>query len=98
VVSVKAADLDRRPALVLSPAAYSARTGFAICCPIEEKAGPFAVELPPAVPVRGSIAADNVRRLDVQACGMRNVCSVPDQVVAAVLERLEVLVDAGSEL
>jgi mRNA interferase MazF len=99
VVSVKTAgDVGRRPALVLSPAAYSARTGFAICCPIEEKAGPFAVEVPSGLPVRGAIPADGVMQLHVLSCAMSNICSVPDEVVTAVLERLAVLVDIGSEL
>jgi antitoxin component of MazEF toxin-antitoxin module len=46
VVSVKTADLDRRPALVLSPAAYSARTGFAICCSMVEETAPLPSRCP----------------------------------------------------
>jgi antitoxin MazE len=38
VVSVRAGDEERRPALVLSPARYSAHTGLAVVCPIAESA------------------------------------------------------------
>ncbi|MCK7461432.1 MAG: type II toxin-antitoxin system PemK/MazF family toxin [Sphingobacterium sp.] len=43
----------RRPALVLSPAAYNARVGLAICCPITNhvKGYPFEVELPTGLAV-----------------------------------------------
>lgn len=44
-----------RPALVLSPAAFSARTKVAIVCPIaaEVRGYPFEVALPPGLPVSG---------------------------------------------
>ena len=38
----------RRPALVLSPRAYNAKTGLAVCCPITSKVKgyPFETALP----------------------------------------------------
>jgi mRNA-degrading endonuclease toxin of MazEF toxin-antitoxin module len=41
----------RRPALVLSPAAYSGRVGLALLCPVtgQVKGYPFEVTLPPPV-------------------------------------------------
>ena len=54
----------RRPALVLSPAAYNGKTGLAICCPMttQVKNYPFEVlisENPPSV-----VLADQVKSLD----------------------------------
>ena len=54
----------RRPALVLSPAAYNGKTGLAICCPMttQVKNYPFEVLIagnPPSV-----VLADQVKSLD----------------------------------
>ena len=54
----------RRPALVLSPAAYNGKTGLAICCPMTThvKNYPFEVLIagnPPSV-----VLADQVKSLD----------------------------------
>jgi PemK-like, MazF-like toxin of type II toxin-antitoxin system len=45
----------RRPAVVLSPAAYNGRVGLAIFCPItnQRKDYPFEVAIPSGLPVRG---------------------------------------------
>ena len=90
VVSIGTASTARRPALVLSPAAYSARTGLASVCPIEQetRVGPFDVELPRDFPTRGVVLADRVTSADVRSGGMRLLCVAPDAVVTAVLERL----------
>jgi mRNA interferase MazF len=47
----------RRPALVISHAAFSAATGLAIVCPITSKVRPFptSVVLPSGLPVAGEI-------------------------------------------
>jgi mRNA interferase MazF len=54
----------RRPALVLSPAAYNGKTGLMICCPLttQVKNYPFEVliaGMPPSV-----VLADQVKSLD----------------------------------
>ena len=48
IVSIATASTGRRPALVLSPAAYSARTGLVTVCSIEQEARvrPFGVQMP----------------------------------------------------
>jgi hypothetical protein len=46
VVALRAPAGGARPALVLSSAAYSTKTGCALACPIESEADPFAVMLP----------------------------------------------------
>jgi mRNA interferase MazF len=81
---------ERRPALVLSPAAFSAKAGIAIVCPIvaEVRGCPFEVALPPRSRVTGVVLADQVRSLDLRRCSVRLAGSAPGQVVADVLERL----------
>lgn len=56
----------RRPALVLSPAAYNGKVGLALVCPITSriKDFPFEVHLPEGLPVSGAILADQLMNLD----------------------------------
>ena len=56
----------RRPAFVLSPAAYNARVGLALLCPVTSrvKGYPFEVALPDGLGVTGVVLADQVRSLD----------------------------------
>ena len=83
----------RRPALVLSPAAYNARVGLAICCPITShvKGYPFEVALPPDLPVTGLILADQVRSVDWRSRHAEFAGKVPREVLADVMERLAAL-------
>lgn len=86
----------RRPAVVLSPAAFSARTRLALVCPVvdEAKGYPFEVALPRGLPVSGVILADRVTSLDLGRCPVRLLATVPDDVVTAVRQRLLPLVAA----
>ncbi len=83
----------RRPAVVLSPAAYNAKVGLALLCPITTKVKgyPFEVALPAGFPVRGVILADQVRSLDWRARGAAFVAHLPAEVVGEVLSKLETL-------
>ncbi|MGI8840739.1 MAG: type II toxin-antitoxin system PemK/MazF family toxin, partial [Caulobacteraceae bacterium] len=47
----------RRPALIISPAAFTFNTGFAMVCPIASRVRPFptSVMLPKGLPVAGEI-------------------------------------------
>lgn len=58
-----------RPALVLSPAAYNAKTGTMICCPItnQVKGYPFEVIIRDNPKVTSAVLADQVKHLDWQA-------------------------------
>ncbi|NDZ17040.1 toxin MazF [Variovorax sp. WS11] len=53
-----------RPALVLSPSAYNAKTGLMLCCPLttQVKGYPFEVEIAGAR--TGAALADQVKSLD----------------------------------
>lgn len=84
----------RRPALVISPKAYNARTGLAIVCPVTShvKGYPFEVPLPHGLPIQGAILSDQVRTVDWRARKARHVCSIPTLVTDSVRQRLATLV------
>lgn len=88
----------RRPALVLSPAAYNGRVGLALLCPItgQAKGYPFEVEIPPGLAVKGVALADHVKSLDWHARKATKICMVPQEIVAAVISRLNVLLTGGT--
>src|SRR3954468_10925248 len=77
----------RRPALILSPAAYNGKVGLALLCPITNqiKGYPFEVPLPDGLPVTGAVLADQVKSLVWQARHVARICPLPEDVVAAAL-------------
>jgi mRNA interferase MazF len=83
----------RRPALVLSPAAYNGRVGLALLCPItgQVKGYPFEVALPEGLAATGVVLADQVKSLDWKARKATRICEVPEPVVAQVLDKLHAL-------
>ena len=83
----------RRPALVLSPVAYNARVGLALCCPItsQVKGYPFEVGLPTGLPVGGAVLADQVRSVDWRSRHAELACRAPKDVLSDVMSRLAVL-------
>jgi mRNA interferase MazF len=87
----------RRPALVLSPAAYNDRVGLALFCPItsQVKGYPFEVPLPAGMPVSGVVGADQVKSLDWRARKATRIGTVSEQVLAQVLQRLQTLLAGG---
>jgi mRNA interferase MazF len=89
----------RRPALILSPAAYNAKVGLALLCPItnQVKGYPFEVALPDALPVTGVVLSDQVKSLDWQARDCTRVCAIPNAVVGQVLRRLNTLLGERAE-
>ena len=85
---------ESRPALVLSPAGYSDRTGIVIVCPIVAVARgyPFEVAIPSRACVSGAVLADRVSSVDLRRCPVGLTGRLTGDVVAAVLERLLPLV------
>lgn len=84
----------RRPALVLSPAAYNGKVGLAILCPITSrvKGYPFEVAVPDGLPVEGVVLSDQAKSLDWRARGAEFVCAMPAESTSAVLQRLQTLI------
>ncbi len=83
----------RRPAVVLSPAAYNRKVGLAILCPItnQQKGYPFEVALPAGLKVTGVILSDQVKSLDWRARQAELIDTLPEQTVAEVLSKLSTL-------
>jgi mRNA interferase MazF len=83
----------RRPALVLSPAAYNGRVGLALCCPItsQVKGYPFEVAIPQGLSVSGVILADQVKSLDWRVREAEKITALPDLITRDVLSRVNTL-------
>ena len=88
----------RRPAVILSPAAYNGRVGLAILCPITNqiKGYPFEVVLPPGLAVTGAILSDQVKSLDWRARTATFICTLPPATIAEVLQKLNTLVSLAT--
>ena len=80
----------RRPALVLSPAAYNGKVGLAILGPItrQVKGYPFEVSLPEGLPVSGVVLADQAKSLDWRSRNAELAGRLPAAETEAVLQRL----------
>lgn len=83
----------RRPAIVLSPAAYNGKVGLALVCPITNqiKGYPFEVLLPPDESVTGVILADQVRSLDWRARKAEFITKLSVPIVEETLAKLNTL-------
>ena len=88
----------RRPAVILSPAAYNGRVGLAILCPITNqiKGYPFEVVLPAGLAVSGAILSDQVKSLDWRARNASFICRLPASTIAEVLQKLNTLVSLAT--
>jgi mRNA interferase MazF len=84
-----------RPALVLSPKLYNAKTGTAVVVPItnQAKGYTFEVLLPVQIKTTGVILADAIKSVDWQARRARYVETAPLEVMDAVQERVMLLVE-----
>ena len=85
----------RRPAIVLSPAAYNNKVGLAILCPITNqiKGYPFEVILPKGLKINGTILSDQVKSLDWKIRRAEFCDKAPDYVIAEVLKKIKVLLE-----
>jgi mRNA interferase MazF len=88
----------RRPALVVSPAAYNGRTGLALLCPITSrvKGYPFEVQLPAGLKVAGAVLSDQVKSLDWRVRRADFMEHVPDAIIGDVLQKLSALLHVPS--
>ena len=85
--------IGRRPALVLSGAAYNGLAGLAVVCPItrQAKGYQFELPLPSGLSIHGVVLCDQVKSQDWVACGATFECRVPPIIVvaaAAVIDRM----------
>ena len=80
----------RRPALVLSPRLYNAKSLLALVCPITNRAKgyPFEVPVPEGRGATGVILADHVKSVDWKARRAEKVGQCPTEVIDEVRARL----------
>jgi len=85
--------MGRRPALVLSPAAYNKKVGLAIFCPItsQVKGYPFEVLIPKGVKASGAILSDQVKSLDWKIRDVEFICRLPEEFTRVVMKKLNTL-------
>ena len=85
----------RRPALVLSPRAYNAKTSLAIVCPITNhaKGYPFEVALPSGGKIGGVVLSDRVKNLEWRKRRAMKAGKAQPSVLRAVRERLAALLE-----
>ena len=83
----------RRPALVLSPAAYNGKVGLAVLCPITNqiKGYPFEVLIPDGLKIKGAILSDQVKNLDWKVRQAKLICKLPAATVEEALQKLTIL-------
>ena len=85
----------RRPALVISSAAFTENTGLAIVCPITSRVRPFptSVVLPPSLPIAGEILTSHLRSIDTMARPIRYAgAAVPPEVAQLVRAKLNTFI------
>lgn len=85
----------RRPALVLSPAAFYRASHFAIVCPITSRVRPFStsVVLPDGLPVAGEVLTSHVRSIDTRARPIAYAgANVPAAILAEARAKLAALI------
>jgi mRNA interferase MazF len=85
----------RRPALVVSAAAFWEASRFAIVCPITSRIRGFgsSVLLPPGLPIAGEILTSHVRSIDMLARPISPVGAVVSrEALAEVREMIAILI------
>lgn len=86
----------RRPALVLSPAAYNGKTSLMLCCPVtnQAKGYPFEVPVAPAggAQLTGVVLADQVRCLDWKRRNATKFAAVTAQCVLGISMKVKALI------
>lgn len=89
----------RRPALVISPAAYNSKIGLTLLCPVtnQVKGYPFEVVIPKGLGVSGVILADQIKSLDWKSREVEFGCVAPREVVNLVLEKLTALLSSSDD-
>jgi mRNA interferase MazF len=83
----------RRPALVISEAAYNARTGLAVCCPITRtiRNHPFEV-LVDIDGIPSAILSDQLKSIDIEARYAKRLSRVDFQTLAEVKAKVKALI------
>lgn len=81
----------RRPAFVLSPAAYNERAGLMLVCPITSKLKGYPFEVALHGRIKGAILVDQIRSVDWRERNAQYIEAAPDAVTDSVKHLLELL-------
>jgi mRNA interferase MazF len=83
----------RRPALVISPRSYNARSGLCVVCPVtsQAKGYPFEVALPAGLAVAGVVLSDHLKSADWQARDAEYAGAAPAEVLDEVRAKIKPL-------
>jgi mRNA interferase MazF len=82
----------RRPALVLSPAAYNAKTSLMLCCPLTTQAKNYPFEVPIGDETGSVVLSDQVKSLDWRSRDAKRKGRVSADVLAEVRAKVHALV------
>lgn len=82
----------RRPALVISPARYNARTGLMVCCPLTTQVKGYPFEVPVTLAGQaGAVLSDQVKPLDWKVRKAKRMADVPPEAMAEVRAKIKAL-------
>jgi mRNA interferase MazF len=83
----------RRPAIVLTPAAYNRKTGLVLACPVtsQVKGYPFEVPLPGGLPVSGVALSDQIKSADWRTRKAAFICVLPAITLTDIAAKLATL-------
>lgn len=81
-----------RPALVVSPASYNAKTGLMVCCPMSTKIKGYPFEVVTEVDgVASAVLSDQVKSLDWKVRHAKKKSAVPPAVMVHVRAKIKAL-------
>lgn len=81
-----------RPAVVLSPSAYNAKTSLMLCCPMTTRIKNYPFEVVVAAPEPVAVLADQVRSLDWRERRARKKGEISATELAEVRAKLRALI------
>ena len=83
----------RRPAAVVSPKSYNAKTNLALFCPITSriKGYPFEVLLHPDGRISGAVLSDQIKSLDWKVRRAKFILKMPPETLAEVIAKIRAL-------
>jgi mRNA interferase MazF len=81
-----------RPAVVLSPAAYNAKTSLMLCCPMTTQIKNYPFEVLLAGPARSAVLADQIKSLDWRRRRAKRKGAVSPAELAEVRAKIRALI------
>lgn len=81
-----------RPAVVLSPAAYNAKTSLMVCCPMTTQIKNYPFEVLIAGASRGAVLADQIKSLDWRKRGAKHKGTISAAELADVRSKIRALI------